>query len=205
MVAAAVSKAVAASASRCSTSGRSRRVVERPRARSPRPSPAGGRDRAPEPEAGPSRAGRSRSRAIYFSILQRKAIQTGDFADLHDLEERILAFQNRYNHSALRLEVHPRRPQPIPRTTQQRRHLPRRGLTPDELAECLLVRAAAPNRCYADAGRLRRGLTCRQGARPAVAGSQTVPTDPRPLEGVDCDVLTVLHHSLPDSPVSGGR
>jgi transposase len=37
---------------------------------------------------------------IYFSILQRKAIETGDFADLHDLEKRILAFQNRYNHSA---------------------------------------------------------------------------------------------------------
>jgi hypothetical protein len=37
---------------------------------------------------------------IYFSILQRKAIATGDFADLNDLEKRILAFQDRYNHSA---------------------------------------------------------------------------------------------------------
>ena len=73
---------------------------------------------------------------IYFSILQRKAIATGDFADLDDLEQRILAFQNRYNHSAetLRLEVHQRRPQPIPRPPQQRRHTPRtRCLTPDEL------------------------------------------------------------------------
>jgi len=37
---------------------------------------------------------------IYFSILQRKAIQTGDFADLDDLATRILAFQNHYNHNA---------------------------------------------------------------------------------------------------------
>jgi transposase len=37
---------------------------------------------------------------IYFSILQRKAIQTGDFADLDDLATRILAFQNRYNQNA---------------------------------------------------------------------------------------------------------
>lgn len=37
---------------------------------------------------------------IYFSILQRKAIATGDFADLDDLAERILAFQNRYNQTA---------------------------------------------------------------------------------------------------------
>ena len=34
---------------------------------------------------------------IYFSILQRKAIATGDFADLDDLAQRVLAFQNRYN------------------------------------------------------------------------------------------------------------
>ncbi len=37
---------------------------------------------------------------IYFSILQRKAIATGDFADLDDLAARILAFQDRYNHVA---------------------------------------------------------------------------------------------------------
>ena len=37
---------------------------------------------------------------IYFSILQRKAIATGDFADLDDLAARILAFQDRYNRSA---------------------------------------------------------------------------------------------------------
>lgn len=37
---------------------------------------------------------------IYFSILQRKAITTGDFADLDDLAERILAFEDRYNLSA---------------------------------------------------------------------------------------------------------
>jgi len=37
---------------------------------------------------------------IYFSILQRKAIATGDFAHLDDLAARILAFQDRYNTTA---------------------------------------------------------------------------------------------------------
>jgi len=37
---------------------------------------------------------------IYFSILQRKAIATGDFTDLDDLAGRILAFQDRYNTTA---------------------------------------------------------------------------------------------------------
>jgi len=37
---------------------------------------------------------------IYFSILQRKAITTGDFADLDNLAQRILAFQSHYNQSA---------------------------------------------------------------------------------------------------------
>ena len=37
---------------------------------------------------------------IYFSILQRKAIATGDFANLDELAARILAFQQRYNTTA---------------------------------------------------------------------------------------------------------
>lgn len=37
---------------------------------------------------------------IYFSIVQRKAIATGDFADLEELAERLLAFQDRYNATA---------------------------------------------------------------------------------------------------------
>ena len=37
---------------------------------------------------------------IYFSILQRKAIATGDFADLEQLADRILGFQDRYNATA---------------------------------------------------------------------------------------------------------
>lgn len=37
---------------------------------------------------------------IYFSILQRKAINPADFADLDDLATRILAFQDRYNTTA---------------------------------------------------------------------------------------------------------
>lgn len=37
---------------------------------------------------------------IYFSILQRKAIAPVDFADLDDLADRILSFQDRYNATA---------------------------------------------------------------------------------------------------------
>ena len=37
---------------------------------------------------------------IYFSILQRKAISPNDFADLDQLSERILGFQDRYNTTA---------------------------------------------------------------------------------------------------------
>ncbi len=37
---------------------------------------------------------------IYFSILQRKAISPGNFADLDHLAERVLAFQERYNKAA---------------------------------------------------------------------------------------------------------
>lgn len=37
---------------------------------------------------------------IYFSILQRKAITGGDFKDLDQLAERVLAFQYRYNSTA---------------------------------------------------------------------------------------------------------
>lgn len=37
---------------------------------------------------------------IYFSILQRKAINPNDFADLGQLAERIISFQDRYNMTA---------------------------------------------------------------------------------------------------------
>ena len=37
---------------------------------------------------------------IYFSILQRKAINPNDFADLDQLSERIIDFQDRYNTTA---------------------------------------------------------------------------------------------------------
>jgi transposase len=37
---------------------------------------------------------------IYFSILQRKAINPNDFADLDELSERIISFQDRYNTTA---------------------------------------------------------------------------------------------------------
>jgi hypothetical protein len=37
---------------------------------------------------------------IYFSILQRKAISPNDIADLNQLSERIIGFQDRYNTTA---------------------------------------------------------------------------------------------------------
>ena len=37
---------------------------------------------------------------IYFSILQRKAINPNDFADLDQLSQRIIGFQDRYNTTA---------------------------------------------------------------------------------------------------------
>ncbi len=37
---------------------------------------------------------------IFFSIVQRKVIKPGDFADLDKLAERLLAFQDRYNATA---------------------------------------------------------------------------------------------------------
>jgi hypothetical protein len=37
---------------------------------------------------------------IFFSIVQRKVIKPGDFTDLDQLAQRLLAFQDRYNATA---------------------------------------------------------------------------------------------------------
>ena len=37
---------------------------------------------------------------IYFSIVQRKVVKPANFADLTALEDRLLAFQSRYNATA---------------------------------------------------------------------------------------------------------
>ncbi|MBT2556094.1 transposase, partial [Arthrobacter sp. ISL-5] len=37
---------------------------------------------------------------IYFSIVQRKVVKPQDFPDLAALEDRLLAFQDRYNATA---------------------------------------------------------------------------------------------------------
>jgi len=37
---------------------------------------------------------------IYFSIVQRKVVKPQDFPDLPTLEQRLLAFQDRYNQTA---------------------------------------------------------------------------------------------------------
>ncbi|MCU1614424.1 MAG: family transposase [Frankiales bacterium] len=43
---------------------------------------------------------------IYFSIVQRKVIKPGDFADLEELAARLLAFQDRYNATAEPFDWH---------------------------------------------------------------------------------------------------
>ncbi len=41
---------------------------------------------------------------IYFSIVQRKVLRPSDFASLFALEDRLLAFQDRYQQSAVPFE-----------------------------------------------------------------------------------------------------
>jgi transposase len=43
---------------------------------------------------------------IFFSIVQRKLIKPGDFADLDELADRLLAFQSRYNAAAEPFDWH---------------------------------------------------------------------------------------------------
>ena len=43
---------------------------------------------------------------IYFSIVQRKVIRPGDFADLDALADRLMAFQDRYNAAAEPFDWH---------------------------------------------------------------------------------------------------
>jgi hypothetical protein len=49
---------------------------------------------------------------IYLSIVQRKVLTPNDFADLAAVEQRLLAFQCRYEQAAkpFQWRVHPRRP-----------------------------------------------------------------------------------------------
>ena len=41
---------------------------------------------------------------IYFSIVQRKVLTPNDFADLTDVEARLLAFEHRYEQTATPFE-----------------------------------------------------------------------------------------------------
>jgi hypothetical protein len=43
---------------------------------------------------------------IFFSIVQRKLIKPGDFADLAELADRLMAFQDRYNTTAEPFDWH---------------------------------------------------------------------------------------------------
>jgi|HubBroStandDraft_1064217.scaffolds.fasta_scaffold70378_2 hypothetical protein len=44
--------------------------------------------------------GRSMLDEIYFSVVQRKVLTPNDFADLADVEQRLLAFERRYEDSS---------------------------------------------------------------------------------------------------------
>ena len=74
---------------------------------------------------------------IYFSIVQRKALQPNDFADLDTLEQTLLGVRAPLptDRQALRMEVHPPRPRPAThaaRRPRQDRPRPRR-LTPNSV------------------------------------------------------------------------
>jgi hypothetical protein len=72
---------------------------------------------------------------IYFSIVQRKVIKPGDFADLEELAARLLAFQDRYKRHCrtLRLALRPQVSRPPPRTARHSRTAGR--MTPDVSTE----------------------------------------------------------------------
>ena len=74
---------------------------------------------------------------IYFSVVQRKVVTPNDFYDLADVENRLEAFQDRYNFAArpVQLEIHHQRPRRSPRPPRRPRHrtTTSRRLTPDEL------------------------------------------------------------------------
>lgn len=71
---------------------------------------------------------------IYFSILQRKAIATGDFVNLDDLAARILAFQQRYNSTASVFDWKYTRRELNDYLTRLRRHDKAAPLTTDKAA-----------------------------------------------------------------------
>ena len=73
---------------------------------------------------------------IYFSILQRKAINPNDFADLDQLSERIIDFQDRYNTTAKPFDWTYTRDDLnafLHRLARHTAHPSTRRMTPDEL------------------------------------------------------------------------
>ena len=76
---------------------------------------------------------------IFFSIVQRKVIKPGDFADLQELADRLMAFQDRYNTSAepLRLALRTQVPRPPPGTAHRPRTAGR--MTPDVSTDTTLA------------------------------------------------------------------
>jgi hypothetical protein len=74
---------------------------------------------------------------IYFSILQRKAISPNDFADLDQLAEHIIGFQDRYNTTATPFDWTYTRDDlnafPPPRPPRHTACSSTRRITPDEL------------------------------------------------------------------------
>ena len=69
---------------------------------------------------------------IYFSVVQRKVLTPNDFADLAEVETRLLGLRAplRTDRHAVRVALHPQRPHQTPRTTRRQTRLPSRRLTP---------------------------------------------------------------------------
>ena len=74
---------------------------------------------------------------IYFSVVQRKVVTPNDFYDLAEVQNRLAAFEDRYNFAArpFNWTLHHQRPQRPPRPPRRPRRRPagNRRMTPDEL------------------------------------------------------------------------
>lgn len=68
---------------------------------------------------------------IYFSVIQRKVLTPSDFASLAEAEQRLLAFERRYEQAAapVRMEVHPPCPRPAHEETRRPARLPGGSVT----------------------------------------------------------------------------
>ena len=122
-----------------------RRAGDDASSRTPRPAPSTGSSTTAAPTPARPRSSGSRRRwtnarlihlpihaswlnqiELYFSIVQRKALTPNDFDSLDALAERLLALRRPLppDRPPVRMDVHPHRPRPAPRTNRRPRTRP---------------------------------------------------------------------------------